>query len=797
MDDQRGQPQDIDPQYVHAQSPLVLIVDDELAFASTLAEVLRTRGYRTAIATTGRTAASVLAQEQVDLALVDLKLPDVDGIELIARMRRASPATTAIVVTGHASIDNAVRALKRGAFGYIEKPYDIERLFVLMECALGQARADASTAVGADRLLSASNIPTFLFDPRSGRIQTANAAASDLADHRRDGKGLRTLGQLLADRAEVDLHLTELENDGYAESETAIPTAGQVRWYKVHSTLDRSTGSALAFVLDITDSRTREHKTSKERQYFEAIFNNIGAGVAIIDSNYTVRLANPAFAKFFDLSPSLIKGRRCHSVIHRHPTPCHFHGEVCPLKTCLVTGSIARVRHSHPDGRDQVHHIESTFAPLRDANGTIVSMVAIFMDLTDITKARTESEQKTSQLEKLNQELQQQKRHISTQADRLRAANRELIRLSSAKDDFVSMVSHELRTPLTAITEGISLIGDGTLGPLAPKQKEFLDLVHRNSVRLGNLISDILDLSKIEADRMDISPTGINVAGLIEEVCDTFKATAIEKNLAVTVDVADESLEVYADNRLVHRVLNNLTNNALKFTDKGSVTLRAAECDDEVIFSVTDTGIGVPETEHEMIFERFHQVGRPDGQRPPGTGLGMALTKEMVEMSGGRIWLESEEDRGTTVNFTLPPNRETSHLNDTLNRYARSDNGHGKWKLLLARVDNGNEICELHGPGAVRAVLGSAREIVTERLASASSCEVLPGTDELLAILAGDPGTVARQHRETQDLLVGSTFLVGNRAADVRMRFSIKELNGSHDAAATLAALREGLTDAV
>jgi len=238
----------------------------------------------------------------------------------------------------------------------------------------------------------------------------------------------------------------------------------------------------------------------------------------------------------------------------------------------------------------------------------------------------------------------------------LATAHDELRSLSEVKSNFVSAVSHELRTPLTAISEGINLIADGSLGPTNEQQAQFLQLARRNCRRLGDLINDLLDLSKIEAGRMDLRPDRLDLSRVVGEIADTFCVSARELGLALAASVPDTPIHVYADDRLVRGILSNLIDNALKFTDQGSVSITVTTNTDFARVTVSDTGIGIPQTEQAHMFERFRQIQRRDRGRPAGTGLGLALTKHMVEMSRGRIWFESQEGTGTAFHFTLPLN---------------------------------------------------------------------------------------------------------------------------------------------
>ncbi len=774
-------------------APKILVVDDEPTFAATLADVLETRGYSITPTTDGKQAIAALGRESFDLALVDLRLPDMSGIELLSRIRESSPPPEVIILTGYATVDTAVRAMDRGAFGYLEKPYNIERLFLLIERALAKRHSSARAGTGPGQLgnlLLKSDIPAFAFTLESGHLLAATPALKRLLkDH---DSGSMTLNQVFADPNTLADHLTALKEHGHAQTDIHSP-GRTTRWYRAHSSVSQENKNTVFSILfDITPSRQREASSARIGQYFEAIFNNLAAGVVIVDSSYVIQQVNPAFARLFGTTPSALVSRKCHDVIHRRPTPCHLHGEVCPIKNCLATGATFRVQHRHLDAQDRVHFVESTMAPLHDETGTIVSFVAIFADFTEIKTAQQESEKKTRQLERLNRELTVQQEQIAAQAAELKKTNLELIHLSNTKNDFVSMVSHELRTPLTAISEGVSLVADGTLGPVGPRQSTFLDLALNNTHRLADLINDLLDLSKIEAGRVDIRPAPLDLSKLLSDTGAAFAAAARKRNLQLLVSPSAAPLRVYADQRMVRRILNNLLSNALKFTDKGEITLSAGVENSHALVTVVDTGIGIPASEQSRVFEKFHQAQHRDGQRPVGTGLGLALTQEMVRMSGGEIRLESEENKGTSFFFTLPRDTATARIWGLLKRHPPSEDKSQHRELLLVRIENGNRACRDDADG-IRTVLETVEQRVAEAQVPFPECQILPDEPEVLLLLTGDASKITAQHKRIRDILAGATFIVRNQVTDIRLSLGHCTLEDSNDPAELLKKLGRNL----
>lgn len=761
--------------------PGILVVDDETTFADTLADILGTKGYRVSTAQNLDGALAVIRHERIDLAIIDLRLPGAGGIEVLEKVKQLSPGTEAIILTAHGSVDSAVRAMKHGAFGYIEKPYDINRLFLIIERALAHRASgdtDPATEPCSD-LLERTRVPLLRFRADSGQVIRVSEPARLIIDRKRPAAAIASLDELFRDQDALAAHLKELKEYGYARTELPARSAPS-RWIRLHSYLDsKRMEEAVALVLDATEPHRRMAEHSRVRQYFEAIFTNLAAGIVIVDSDYVIREVNPAFARFYGLSPRELVGRRCHDVIHNHVTPCSQHGEVCPIKNCLATGGISRALHRHRNYKDETRFMETTVAPLRDEGGTIVSFAAIMADVTAIKTAHEESERKTRELERLNRELTRQQEQIRVQAEELRAKNVELQQANATKDEFLSMVSHELRTPLTSISEGINLVADGTLGPLQEKQMSFLGLALRNARRLGDIINDLLDISKIEAGRMECTPVPLDLGALLRETGSSFTAAARSRNLDLEVVTPDLGPMVYADERLVHRILNNLLSNALKFTDEGAITITARTDGPAAVVTVADTGIGIPQQAHAQVFERFRQAHR-DGFRPPGTGLGLALTREMTAVNRGRIWFESEENAGTRFHFTLPLDTPEARLAAMLHHRRSAPPGSTHY-LLLAAPGNGTRLPDLNQ--FVRHTLSQTDGDDPTPVRLLASCSLADGC-ESLALVRGD-----RVDPEELLRLVAAALAAGS----VGLKLNLVPARSSTDASELLAELRRGL----
>ena len=244
-------------------------------------------------------------------------------------------------------------------------------------------------------------------------------------------------------------------------------------------------------------------------------------------------------------------------------------------------------------------------------------------------------------------------------------------RLEKLKDEFVSTVSHEMRTPLSITKEGISLVLDRIPGEINEEQEKILHTARGNIDRLARIINELLDISKLEAGRMHLKRVKIGLPGLVRQITDVFAPRASAKGLRLQADLPEAGLEVYADPDKVLQVLTNLMDNALKFTEKGSVTLSACRVGEEVECCVSDTGIGISREDLPKIFSKFEQFGRVSGAGDQGTGLGLAIAKQLVELHHGVLRVESQRNQGTRFIFTLP-----AHLTENVLRELVRDKLH-------------------------------------------------------------------------------------------------------------------------
>ncbi len=374
-----------------------------------------------------------------------------------------------------------------------------------------------------------------------------------------------------------------------------------------------------------TESIEKEKKViENEKERTETVISSMSDGLVMVDSEGRVIMMNPAAEKLYGKSLKDIAGKRLNESVGSD--------QMLSLSKDLTTGKAeGMVKEIELNSsEDTKKTLRSSSAVVQNQDGKIVGMMAV---LSDVTKQK---------------ELEKQ------------------------KNDFVANVTHELRTPLVAMKQAVSLILDKTAGEINPQQENLLGVAKRNMDRLYRLISDLLDMSKLEAGKMTIKPDAVETDKLLKEIHQTLKPWADNKGVELTINMPSRVPRIYADHDRAMQVLINLVNNAIKFTDrdgkvevavtgvkKGSVRegLKPAPTNPAHNFlqiAVSDTGKGMAKDDIPRIFSKFEQVGINGSTDVRGTGLGLSIVKALVDLHGGDIHVESELGKGSVFTVALP-----------------------------------------------------------------------------------------------------------------------------------------------
>jgi signal transduction histidine kinase len=296
----------------------------------------------------------------------------------------------------------------------------------------------------------------------------------------------------------------------------------------------------------------------------------------------------------------------------------------------------------------------SFIVPVQEADRFLVRVAEGHLGGTVTVANRDEFGALAARMNHMSRELARLDREHREAAGQLRTLNEHLARASRAKSEFLANMSHELRTPMNAILGFTELILDGVYGEFPDVLREPIADIQTNGRHLLRLINDVLDLSKIEAERMELALGDYMVEDLLETVRASLRSLAFEKSLEFVITTSPELPLARGDPKRLTQCLLNLVGNAMKFTREGRVELGVELQGDALLFHVSDTGIGIPADQLDHVFAEFRQVDPTITREFGGTGLGLSITKKFVELHGGRIWVESEVGKGSTFFFTVP-----------------------------------------------------------------------------------------------------------------------------------------------
>ena len=371
---------------------------------------------------------------------------------------------------------------------------------------------------------------------------------------------------------------------------------------------------------DITERKRIYDELGQAAQEWQRTFDSMSDIVFIQDKDFTILKANKACLEALKLKSEDVVGKKCFTVLHHLDHPwmnCPF------VQTCRDK----KVHTAEVDDPGLGASLLVTTSPIIKENGEFMGSIHVAKDISLIKKYQNELELKNKELEKLDQ----------------------------LKSDFVSMVSHELRSPLSITKEGLSLVLDGVTGTINAKQSKILTTSKNSIDRLARIINSLLDISKIESGRVELKKQSVDMEALIRNVAVEFENQAKDKGLELRVNLTNaKGLKLYIDEDRIIQVFTNLISNSIKFTEQGHIDVTLVQRKDEVEFIVSDTGVGIAAEDLPRVFTKFLQFGRTAGAGGKGSGLGLSITKGIIDLHRGKIWVESEVDRGSKFIFSLP-----------------------------------------------------------------------------------------------------------------------------------------------
>jgi len=669
----------------------ILIVDDNALVLNTYESILSKIGYRVLTAGNGKSAMQIIDKEKISLILLDVILPDLSGLEIL-RLVKENPKTAHIFVVLISSMatssENQIEGMELGADGYLVKPMPVWELVVRVNGFLKHMRTiellriseeshrrisektmealNESNAYLSAILENNSNI--FIAIDKECKIQFANKLAIEMSRiiYKKEVELGKSLLEIVSDdQMEPFKKSIKLAFDGspvYVER-SHINENNVKTWFGFHYSPSTDnyghTIGVFIIVSDITkrketeelillyqtelekkvEERTSElvklnegllmeinerKRAEQELQKLSSVVEQAADHVLITDKNGIIEYVNPAFEagtgytkeEAIGLTPKILK-----SEINNPDNSKELWEKV-------LSGQIYRGKSINKKKDGSLYYESMTVTPLLDSNNNITHLVSVGSDITE-----------------------------RQQAENDKIAREAADQANKAKSMFLANMSHEIRTPMNAIIGFSDLLYSSIKDP---KQRSQIEAIRSSGKNLLRIINDILDLSKIEAGKMMIQKESVNIHSIIKEIETIFTYITKEKGIKFVIDEVEEiPSALLLDETRVRQILFNLIGNAIKFTDNGEVTLSVMEKvkdNDKIdlIISVKDTGIGIPINQQHQIFEAFNQQEGQSTAQYGGTGLGLTITKRLVEMMGGEIKLSSEPGKGSVFTFTLP-----------------------------------------------------------------------------------------------------------------------------------------------
>ena len=438
-------------------------------------------------------------------------------------------------------------------------------------------------------------------------------------------------------------------------------------WVRGETVLDKKskTVGLWGAAQEITERKLSEETMSKQNSMFSSLLENLQIGVYLIEvPSGKPLLANDA--SFRLLGRGILPEANASTItqtydLYRRDSNIPYPNDELPLVVAMggVGKHVDDMDVVKPDGTRTA--LEVFGSPVRDEKGNIWASLVSFQDITERKLAE--------------KELIIAKEHAE-ESDRLKSA-------------FLANMSHEIRTPMNGVLGFAELLKEPKLSD--EEQKKYISVIQRSGNRLLSIINDIVDISKIEAKQMVTTLSEVNVNENIQETYNFFKEQTNQKGIHFSCKSPLPSKQsiIKTDNEKLHAILTNLVNNAIKFTNSGSIEFGYIKGDVFLEFYVKDTGIGISEANKDIIFERFRQGGKISSKTNEGTGLGLSISKAFVEMLGGKIWVESEEGQGSAFYFTIPYITEKQVENNNQNIHPiEEESGQIKnLKILIAEDD--------------------------------------------------------------------------------------------------------------
>ena len=649
----------------------ILCVDDDPDLLSIHSEMLRSAGYEVICATTGHECLTLAKKEHPDLILLDVVLPDIDGFDVCKQIKsdRELFGIYIILISGkEISSETQAKGLEAGADGYIVRPVSGRELLARVQAMirLKQAETDQREMnVKLNTLIDSIPDAIFFKDMQKRHI-LVNKAVERITVLKREHILGKTSEQILPpDLAEMcrksDQEVIKRRESIRIEDSITDKKGETIFLDTIKTPIFDKQGNMTGIVgirRDITERKLAEEKLIESENMFRGIFDNAMDGILIVDIETKKFLkGNRIICEMLGYSGDEMKNISVLDIYPEKDLPFVIE-QFEKLSTKKIAAALD-IPVKRKDGSIFYADIGSSYATI---NGREY-LIGVFRDTT-------ESRQVGEIIKQLNEDLTGRLLQLEEAKILAEAATK-------AKSEFLANMSHELTTPLNSIIGFSQILQDRLYGDLNEKQTEYISDILKSGVHLLGLLTDMLDISKLDTGTGELKKIRFLLKDLLKTMTIFFKEKSMEKSILLRFEIAPEAeIEIEADLSLMKQIMFNLLDNALKYTpDGGSVSVQARLVNSEklstddyslttdrtfVEISVVDTGIGIKQEDIPHLFQVFTQLESPYTKKYAGTGLGLALTKKLVELHGGKIWAESEYGKGSRFTFVIPIQEEST-----------------------------------------------------------------------------------------------------------------------------------------
>jgi signal transduction histidine kinase/FixJ family two-component response regulator len=641
----------------------ILVIDDDDQIRMLLKSFLSMKGYRVKTYPDGIYAMEDEKLGEYDVVISDLNMPQVDGLTVLTHTKKINSDIVCLIVSGMATLDSAIKALRTGIDDYIVKPFDINQLEMVIERNLRTVRLKNENITLQEEILFERN----QLRRTNAELQLINNLILSLEANYNFNKALEAVGEDFRSIVEYDgyffLNLVKAELTVYTE-QIITPVVIEAlsnsidTFFKNHPQYEKDRPQSITYpkasgengAYQIADQFTFPFRSNEKLVGVLGFFTEKKDAYAQIEESFFTGISDRVQSILDRIEQIVEKQKYLFSTMLDHMNDVVMLVDID--KDFVKINKPARILFEIPSSESTFEKLRSLFnddwnaiyAACYEENRSYRHRYTIGSDNDKLVFDAVIN--KFSDPPFIDQGYIISARNITSD-----------MKVEELKADLISNVSHELKTPIAIIKEYVSLMNDEIAGPVTKMQHKFIDIINSNLERLSALIANFLNISKLDAGGLTITISEENINDVVERIVEPFFVRFKTKNMVLTLEVQEAMEKFPTDRDVVQQVLVNLLENSFKYSPNESEVLLHVEINAKghLYLFVKDNGRGIAKNDQAKVFDRFFRTGL-EMERLPGTGLGLSIIKQLIEELGGQIWLESTLGKGSTFFVEIPPN---------------------------------------------------------------------------------------------------------------------------------------------